>query len=486
MSAHADPVVAPRHIARRCVFYFSGFDPRGGRHYHELYKTEALKHPDEKVSGLTVGPRRKDSDGDTGWTVQSKSDHHATLTEFKFMAWDDIVRQNWPKSRLSHWARYLRITPYLFRYGFPKKSWALSTQFSGVIFFPVLLIIGTCVAIALALSIMLWLASILGWPLWTGALASLLVALALWEAAHRFEARRSLGWIMRSTAFTAHQSTGNTPALDARLDEFAHKLIVRARLRLDDEILIVGHSSGAIMACAALGRALKLAPDIAAGPVTIGLVTLGQCIPSLGLLRGATQFRDELAEIGRTPELTWVDFSAVTDRCCYPMIDPIRGSEVTFTDKPQVLEVRCVNPQFHVQLGASQYEALKKNPFHLHFQYLCAPLYRGAYDYFSVSSGAMSLGDRYPRKVVIPLPADFDRETYLRLNPDIAQAGLDAEWHYLSHGHAEGRPYKVDIPEDFDSATYLRLHPDVAQAGMDASAHYALHGRREGRPYRDS
>jgi hypothetical protein len=40
------------------------------------------------------------------------------------------------------------------------------------------------------------------------------------------------------------------------------------------------------------------------------------------------------------------------------------------------------------------------------------------------------------------LPADFDRETYLKLNPDVAAAGHDPIMHYLKHGRAESRLYR--------------------------------------------
>jgi hypothetical protein len=41
------------------------------------------------------------------------------------------------------------------------------------------------------------------------------------------------------------------------------------------------------------------------------------------------------------------------------------------------------------------------------------------------------------------LPADFDAEQYYRWNPDVALSGSDAATHYLQHGKAEGRRYRV-------------------------------------------
>jgi Macrocin-O-methyltransferase (TylF) len=40
------------------------------------------------------------------------------------------------------------------------------------------------------------------------------------------------------------------------------------------------------------------------------------------------------------------------------------------------------------------------------------------------------------------LPEDFDRDCYLRMNPDVASAGLDPAAHYLRYGRHEGRTYK--------------------------------------------
>jgi len=42
----------------------------------------------------------------------------------------------------------------------------------------------------------------------------------------------------------------------------------------------------------------------------------------------------------------------------------------------------------------------------------------------------------------------------------------------------------ADLPEGFDKEAYLRLNPDVAAAGEDPADHYRKHGRAENRRYR--
>jgi hypothetical protein len=53
------------------------------------------------------------------------------------------------------------------------------------------------------------------------------------------------------------------------------------------------------------------------------------------------------------------------------------------------------------------------------------------------------------RKLVSPdevradtLPVDFDPTKYLELHPDVAEAGVDPVFHYMTHGRFEGRRFK--------------------------------------------
>ncbi|WP_439885221.1 rhamnan synthesis F family protein [Pseudomonas syringae] len=87
------------------------------------------------------------------------------------------------------------------------------------------------------------------------------------------------------------------------------------------------------------------------------------------------------------------------------------------------------------------------------------------------------------------LPADFSASDYLRLNPDVASAGLDATHHYLEFGQAEGRMYTDSRTEKeylistgiFDPEFYLKQYPDVTEAGIDPYEHFLNSGCAEGR-----
>jgi glycosyltransferase involved in cell wall biosynthesis len=72
----------------------------------------------------------------------------------------------------------------------------------------------------------------------------------------------------------------------------------------------------------------------------------------------------------------------------------------------------------------------------------------------------------------------FDREWYLKENPNIRGAGIPPALHYLLFGAAAGR----DPSPLFDGDWYLSQHPDARQAGANPLVHYLRHGALEGRP----
>ncbi|MBT8114387.1 MAG: sulfotransferase family protein [Arenicella sp.] len=91
------------------------------------------------------------------------------------------------------------------------------------------------------------------------------------------------------------------------------------------------------------------------------------------------------------------------------------------------------------------------------------------------------------------LPADFDWQTYLELNPDLPASGMDSERevvrHYLEFGRFESIPrsYRVQAPDGFEWRRYLHKNPDLASSGIcderSAIVHYLGFGVREQREF---
>lgn len=382
-------------VRRRCVFYVSGFDPKGAPFYHSLYRQQAGLQSALNGMNIEVGLRQRLPAGNSFWDVTAASPEGPVHTHYEFMRWDDVVRAHWPKSQLRLWWKIVTTTLLYLRTGALWKMFRLSWPIALAAFMPFLLICGIAVGLPTVLALTHW--AVLAATGRNGASWALAIvaALAVLVAAWRLERRYSLYWMMRSFAFTALQARGKTPELEERLDLLAQRVLEQVRSGAYDEVMVVGHSSGAIMACTVLSRALRLEPQLAAaGGQKLSLLTLGQCIPLLALLPQAGAFRDELAVLAQTPQLAWIDFSAPPDGCCFALVDPLASCGLkSAPDRPKLL-----SPRFAEMFDAPAYQALRQDKLQMHFQYLRASDRPTDYDYFLITAGPDCLADRFAGK----------------------------------------------------------------------------------------
>jgi hypothetical protein len=86
------------------------------------------------------------------------------------------------------------------------------------------------------------------------------------------------------------------------------------------------------------------------------------------------------------------------------------------------------------------------------------------------------LSRRALRAVVVS--AIFDERFYLRMYPDVAEAGMDPLEHYLVYGRFENRHASLI----FDPVAYAEANPEIATSGMEPFLHYVLVGQAAGAP----
>lgn len=393
-------------VRRRCVFYVSGFDPKGAPYYHKLYAEQSARQSRLNGWHYEVGNRRRTAEGAPFWTIRAADGAGADVeTHYEFMRWDDIVRAHWPKSTPALWRAIVRTSLYYIRHGALQRMMRFSWPPGLALTLPFVLLAAVFVGAPLIGVATLLLMYGAGFPLWLGAAGGVLLAAVVAGLAYGIERRLSLYWIMRSYAFSARQAKGEVPALEERLDEHARRLVRRVAENVDDEILIVGHSSGIVMALSILARAAALDPDLDRRGPKLNLLSLGQWVPVVGALPTAAGFRAEMVRAACLPGVEWLDFSAPPDGCCFALADPF---EVCGVARPAGAPVRpkLLNPRFAHMFDAKPYEALRKDRLALHFQYLMASDKATDYDYFLITAGPLSLDARYAEA---PSITDFRR-----------------------------------------------------------------------------
>jgi hypothetical protein len=188
--------------------------------------------------------------------------------------------------------------------------------------------------------------------------------------------------------FARHYIRGEHPTLAARLDAAA-RILCQLELNHDlDEILITGHSLGAVLAIDLLDRALRLNPKLGQGRTRVVLLSIGSSIPKIALHRGATRFRAAIERVAKAPSIFWGEYQALTDLMNFYKVDPVAGMGVE-GKSPVLRQVRI-----KAMLDPAAYRLIKRNFFRVHCQFVSANDRRAAYDYFMLVCGPFAAEDQ--------------------------------------------------------------------------------------------
>ena len=387
-------------VKRRQVFYVPGYDPFPPRRYRELYRKESALQA--AISGYQIGLAAKPSSETYGWRAASKINGATTVADFEVLSWSDIVRDSMPASILATYWQLLHtswiyiVSGTLRRLMWMRKGPVIAALYPvGMLLLQLFagVFVGWFVAAVLE-GLLSNLLGLVGWSVafpWFVTFPIVFVICAIVLRSFKKHDRKTYAYyLMNDYAFSARQK-GETPReLTARMAEFEGR--IAEALRSDvDEVLIVGHSSGAHIAISVLANLLKSSNLKADGP-KLGLLTLGQVIPMVSFLPKAETLRGDLANLSTNGAITWIDVSAPGDGCCFALCDPVAVSGVASHDQKWPV---IISAAFSQTLAPDRWQDLKRKYFRLHFQYLCSFDRPKDYDYFQITSGPLSLQDRY-------------------------------------------------------------------------------------------
>lgn len=369
---------------KRHVFYLPGFDPRGVRHYHSLYKTHAILQNKVNGLGLDVGRRQRASDHSFIWPVRAGD----TQTDIEFLAWDDIIRREWgsglwPAARdFAFTLRVALLQGVLFRL----LRVCPRALYAGL--YP-LLYIALCLALA-GLSFVRLAQNVDGL---TGMAAGTAAAALLIWAFYALGRKIGVFWLLGIYAFSARWGQIGMAGLESRIGFFAERIRAAAHDAEIDEIIVVGHSVGAMLAVPVLAKLLRQ------GGVqkSLTLMTLGQCIPLISLQKSQQAYRDDLAFLAASKDLLWVDYTALTDGACFAQTNPVTASGIVL---PAGAGPKILSPRFFKLYNKENYARLKYRWYTMHFLYLMSSDLPGEYDYFAMTAGSTLFASRFAKNVV--------------------------------------------------------------------------------------
>ena len=383
-------------VARRQVFYIPGYDPHPPRRYRELYRKEAARQA--AISGHAIS-LSADRDGPGyGWRVDSRIDGAAVQTRFEVLVWSDLVRSSMGRGIGATYAALVRTAWIYLTSGVLRALMRLRKGPVIAALYPVAMLLAQALAAAALAALAGRLAYLASWRLsglaplgWAVALVAASVVLGLVLRWFRDRDNRIYAYyLMHDYAYGARLRGANPPELDQRIAAFADR-IAGALTDEFDEVLVVGHSSGAHIAVQVLA-ALERAGRLGAGGPAVGFLSLGQVVPMVSFLPEARRLRADLHDLSLSRAIAWVDVSAPGDGCCFALCDPVAVSGVAPARKRWPL---VISAAFSQTLSPDRWRQLKHRFFQLHFQYLCAFEQPRDYDYFAITAGPRTLADRF-------------------------------------------------------------------------------------------
>ena len=378
--------MSPQPVQRRLVIYCPGFDPRGPRHYRRLYRKQAALYSGRSGIELQVSDMPREDRQWLQWQVHNASDE--VTVDYHCLDWSPLIRRYWYESLPSLLRGVFQTLGQYVRCGFLGRvrreaaltGWAFLITLS-------YLFIALLVASVAATAAAVWLQQAVSGPIaeadwqWlAGAGLLALIAYLMWRHEHRLGAR----WLMRIAVFCARYAQGRIPQIDSYAEQVTAYIERVAKTKPYDELLLVGHSVGTLLAIAVRARWQQQAD---ADTQPLACLTLGECIPLSSFLPQAQQVHRHI-RLAAAHKAPWLDVTAPPDGACFALYD----FAAEFAD-PAASDgrPRCINARFHTAFAADTYARVKRDKFNLHFQYLMAAERPAAYNYFVCSAGPDAL-----------------------------------------------------------------------------------------------
>ena len=371
---------------KRKVFYLGGFDPRGVRFYHQLYREQAEAYSRLSGEEVEVSARRTGPASSALWTV---TNHSAEVeTDYEFLRWEDLVGKVWIRNPLTlAWRSIATYSAHARHMQFLRMRKLRPGPVITILYPPLLAIL-----IPLALTVIPALLLSLLMPFWAAALIGGAVGALL---SGRLLNKLIVPWLLRfmyyNHSVAAH---GPGPEMDARLDQFAARIVEE----MDgpyDEVIFASHSNGTIYAMSVLRRIMELRGDRQL-PHRFIVLTLGQVVPVIALRKDARWYQQDLKALD-DKHFRLVDFSAPPDGAAYYDVHPIR-----LVSDRCAARVDLLSPRFHLFYDPENYHSGWSNKYEAHFDYLRVGDRLSPVDYLSLTAGRRTIDEALAQFKAIP------------------------------------------------------------------------------------
>jgi hypothetical protein len=385
----------PGAINVRHVFYCPGYDAAADSRYRRLFVEEFARLAERFAVERDIGPvQQNEAVPSMRWAVAAGNGEWRTETIYEVLRWEDLIRRDLNRTWVKRGPLLLKGIAAAFRERTIFRLFRIDRHFAAGLFYPHFALLGLIVAALLVaygatslVDLVLPLSNV------TTGIITVGFVVVLVRAAQPLLRQAYVYHLMDDWIFNRQNALGKRPDFDARLDQFARRIVAAVLEGDAQEILVVGHSTGVIVAIEVLTRALALDPQLNQHGPSLAVLTIGSRVPGAALWNGAYRLRETIARLATDPTVLWVEYQAPQDFLNAFRFDPVRDLRLDLGARTRTGPV-IRSPRFKEILLPRTYRRRRWNLFRMHFQFLMANEIPGEYDYLMITCGPVSLADR--------------------------------------------------------------------------------------------
>ena len=329
------------------------------------------------------------SDDIASWDIETSGPNWHVSTHYEFLRLEGFIQENLAQPRLTQLGRAFRwmfddIASGALRRVF-RASWRMGVL---LIYSQILLLLW----VGLALTGGWFSARIIG----GSELSALsLFAIAAGAAVGIFAMLRPIvdamfvNQLNNCWPFLREFARGKPTGFDRSIEIFAERIVAATNVGDVDEILVVGHSAGAMLALTAVQRALAIDRDIGIKRPQLSVITVGSIMPALAMHPAAGKLRKTIKTIAMERSVLWADCQSREDFMNFWEFDPVAGVGIeTGGDRcnPLVWPV-----PFQEMISPDVFKKVRFNYWRMHYQYIMSNDRRAPYDYYMFVCGPAPL-----------------------------------------------------------------------------------------------
>lgn len=386
----------PGAVRRRHVIYVSGYDPRGAKGYFELFRRTCERFQQLWLLSLSLQPLQIDSDDFAHWAMTLHGPDWQVATHYDFLRMENFIRADMGQPAARQALRALGwyaddvVSGAQFRIF--RAAWRFAVH---LLCFQWLALAWAAAASIVGIAVGYTLTEFLGSPTLPGIVVAVAAACLVFLALAPLAQRLRLFQIGSCWSTLRRFGRGRTTWIDGVIDVGARRLVAAARANKADELVVVGHSTGGVIASAITARALELDANLGISGPRLVLLTLGSVMPAVALHPAAQRMRTIVGRLAIAKNLTWIDCQSRKDVMCFANFDPVASVGVD----PGIQ--RC-NPllwriTFRDMIAPEHYNRFRWNHFRVHYQYVLGGDRPAPYDYVLLVGGPMPVSE-WPRR----------------------------------------------------------------------------------------